>query len=112
MEDTYRSRIAEHVRHGQVIEVPQDYLRSAELTVEQNYNMALDGLLNNIASPKSDLTDGQTYDELRELAPESLPAEIHAAGEKPSLLGQVEQHKADAEDSLAEGPVQKPELER
>ena len=74
----------------------QDYLRSAELSAEQNYNMAPDGLLNNIAPPKADLTDGQTHEELRELVPQTLPAEIQPDGEnKPSLLGQVAQYQAE-----------------
>jgi hypothetical protein len=72
-----------------------DYLRSAELSTEQNYNMAPDGLLNNIAPPKADLTDGQTFEEIRELASETLPKEIQPASEKPSLLGQIEQRKAE-----------------
>jgi hypothetical protein len=51
-----------------------------EMSTEQNYNM-IDGLHNNMAVPKADLTDGQTHEEIRELAPETL------AGEKPSVLG-------------------------
>jgi hypothetical protein len=79
-----------------------DYLRGAELGAEQNYNMAPDGLLNNIAPPKPDLTDGQTWDEVRELAPGTLPEEIQPAGEKPSLLGQLGQYR-DAGASAPEG---------
>ena len=40
----------------------------------------LDGRLNNEPPVKPDLTDGQTYEEIRELAPETLPEE------KPSIL--------------------------
>lgn len=88
-----------------------DYLRNAELGAEQNYNMAPDGLLNNIAPPKADLTDGQTWDELRELAPETLPEEIQAAGEKPSLLGQIGQYRDAEAPSSEAGPAIEPELE-
>ena len=47
-----------------------------------NYNM-LDGRLDNEPPERPDLTDGQTWEEIRELAPETLPG---AAGEKPSLM--------------------------
>lgn len=46
-------------------------LRNAELSREQNCNM-IDGILNNEPPTKADLTDGQTYDEILELAPETL----------------------------------------
>jgi hypothetical protein len=49
-----------------------DYLKSAEMSLEANENM-VDGLVNNLPPPKDDLTDGQTYDEIRNLAPETLP---------------------------------------
>lgn len=49
-----------------------DYLKSAEMSLEANANM-VDGVLNNILPPKDDLTDGQTYEEIRNLAPETLP---------------------------------------
>jgi len=91
-------------RHG-----AGDYLRNAELDAEQNYNMAPDGLLNNIATPKPDLTDGQTWDELRELAPETLPEEIQHGG-KPSLIGQVEQHRAKPDPPAPGTPDREPEL--
>lgn len=57
-------------------------IAAVEMSTEQNYNQ-IDGLRNNMASPRPDLTDGQTHEELRELAPETLPTE------KPSVLGQL-----------------------
>ena len=51
---------------------PGDYLKNVEMAVEGNYNM-IDGAINNLAPRGDDLTDGQTYEELRNLAPESLP---------------------------------------
>ncbi|MBD5549875.1 MAG: DUF4316 domain-containing protein [Lachnospiraceae bacterium] len=73
---------------GQPFRPPEDYLRNAELHEEGqtgNYNM-LDGRLDNGAPERPDLTDGQTWEEVKELAPGSL------AEEKPSL---VERLKAD-----------------
>lgn len=67
-----------------------EYLRNAELGVEQNYNMVGDGLINNLPAPRADLTDGQTWDEIQELAPETIPD----TGAKASLLEQVESDKA------------------
>ena len=70
---------------GQPFQAPEDYLRNAELYEEGqtgNYNM-LDGRLDNEPPECPDLTDGQTWEEIRELAPETLPG---AAGEKPSLM--------------------------
>ena len=68
-----------------------NYLKSAEMSLEQNYNQ-IDGTINNIASQKADLTDGQTFDEIRELAPETL-----AKAEKSSILGQLKEGKGNAE---------------
>lgn len=62
---------------GQPFQPPESYLRNAELYEEGqtgNYNM-LDGRLNNEPPEKPDLTDGQTHEEIRELAPETLPEE-------------------------------------
>ena len=59
---------------GKPTYLPENYLLNAELCKEAqtgNYNM-LDGRLDNLAPEKPDLTDGQTHDELRELAPETL----------------------------------------
>ncbi len=56
-------------------QAPESYLRNAELYEEGqtgNYNM-LDGRLNNEPPARPDLTDGQTYEEIQELAPETLP---------------------------------------
>ena len=73
---------------GQPFQPPESYLRNAELYEEGqtgNYNM-LDGRMNNEPPVRPDLTDGQTYEEIKELAPETLP------GDKPSLM---ERLKAD-----------------
>jgi len=62
----------------------ESYLRNAELYEEGqtgNYNM-LDGRLNNEPPVRPDLTDGQTYEEIRELAPEMLPEEKTSLMEK------------------------------
>ncbi|XBX08491.1 DUF4316 domain-containing protein [Enterocloster clostridioformis] len=70
---------------GQPFQAPESYLRNAELYEEGqtgNYNM-LDGRLNNESPERPDLTDGQTYEEIRELAPETLPEETP---EKPSKM--------------------------
>mgnify|MGYP003623473049 CR=1 FL=1 len=53
---------------------PKNYLRPAELSAEGNYNH-VDGQINNLPPIQADLTDGQTWDEIRELAPETLPDE-------------------------------------
>lgn len=70
---------------GQPFKAPEDYLRNAELYEEGqtgNYNM-LDGRLDNEPPERPDLTDGQTWEKIREIVPETLPG---AAGEKPSLM--------------------------
>lgn len=89
----------------------QDYLRSTELSTEQNYNM-VDGVRNNMADAKADLTDGQTHDEIRELAPETLPDAPAGHADKPSLLGQLEQYRAGAADAPTSGPGSEPGHER
>ena len=66
---------------------PGDYLKGAEMAVEANYNM-IDGVINNKAQPTADLTDGQTYEEIQELAPETL-----LKTENPSILGQLKEAK-------------------
>ena len=91
----YMSRVAAYAEEYKVTEKPfpvaavvQDTAQrtefgaeqNAELDMEQNYNM-LDGVQNNIAVPKPDLTDGQTYEEVKALAPETLP---DGNGEEPS----------------------------
>ena len=55
------------------------------MSKEQNYNM-IDGVINN-EKPRLDLTDGQTYEEIMELAPETLPTE------KPSVIEQIREAK-------------------
>lgn len=91
---------------GQPFQPPESYLRNAELYEEGqtgNYNM-LDGRLNNEPPEKPDLTDGQTYEEIRELAPETLPEE------KPSLMERLKAERPEHEVKQAEPPV--PERER
>lgn len=59
-------------------------IATIEMSTEQNLNQ-IDGLRNNMTVPPADLTDGQTHEELRELAPKSTPAE------KPSVLGKIQE---------------------
>ena len=66
----YISRVADYAETHRITDKPLP-TADAELDVEQNYNM-LDGVQNNIAVPKPDLTDGQTHEELLELAPEMV----------------------------------------
>ena len=66
-------------RQGRDFPVPDDYLKNAEMSMEGNYNMVGDGIINNVPR-RDDLTDGQTWDEMRAIAPETLPEE------KQSLL--------------------------
>ena len=61
----------------------ENYLKNAEVSTEQNYNQ-IDGLINNEGPRGADLTDGQTHDEIEELAPETLRRD-----EKPSILGEL-----------------------
>ena len=79
--DDYSVRVSAYMSGEQVAE-RHNYLAATEMSTEQNYNM-IDGLRNNIAHAKADLTDGQTHEEVRELAPETLP------DEKPSVLEQL-----------------------
>ena len=64
---------------------PDNYLKNAEMDSEGNYNQ-IDGMINN-QKPRCDLTGGQSYDDLRELAPETLPEE------KRSVLERLEQER-------------------
>jgi len=75
----YTARTLVHMTGENAKEVRRafDYEKSAE----QNYNM-IDGVRNNEGVPKPDLTDGQAYDEVKELAPETLP-ENNAAEDTP-----------------------------
>ena len=65
-------------------EKPGDYLKNAEVSAEGNYNM-IDGILNNAPPQRDDLTDGQTFDEIKNLAPETLPEA--RCDTKPSVRG-------------------------
>lgn len=89
---------------GQPFQEPENYLKNAELYEEGqtgNYNL-LNGTIDNRPPIRPDLTDGQTYEEIRELAPETLPEE------KPSLM---ERLKADRPEHEARQIVP-PDLER
>jgi hypothetical protein len=83
--DNYIARTLVHMSGEQVREI-QNPIAAVEMSTEQNYNM-IDGQRNNMAAPKPDLTDGQTHDEIRELAPASLPEA------KPSVLEQIREAK-------------------
>ena len=67
-----------------------NYLAAAEMSVEGNYNQ-IDGVINNEGPRRADLTDGQTYDEIEELAPETLRDK-----DKPSILEQLKEARGDA----------------
>ena len=84
----------------------QNYLQAAEISTEQNYNQ-IDGLINNTAAPKADLTDGQTLEEIKELAPETMKKP-----EKSSVLRQLKEGKEN--DAKVDGILKKksPQLER
>lgn len=91
---------------GQPFQPPESYLHNAELYEEGqtgNYNM-LDGRLDNEPPERPDLTDGQTWDEVRELAPETLPEE------KPSLMEQLKADRPEHRARQAVPPM--PERER
>jgi hypothetical protein len=77
----YISRVTDYAETYKVTEKPLP-TAAAEVDAEQNYNM-IDGVRNNEGEPKPDLTDGQTYTEIREFAPETLPEE------KPSVLDRI-----------------------
>lgn len=81
----FAARTLAHMQDEPIKEIP-NLLAAAEMSTEQNYNM-IDGLRNNMDAPKPDLTDGQTYEELRELAPDTLHSE------KPSVLKQIKAAK-------------------
>jgi hypothetical protein len=77
----YITRTADYQRSYKLTEKPIP-TAAIEADAEQNYNM-IDGVKNNEGEPKPDLTDGQTYAEICELAPETLPEE------KASVLDQI-----------------------
>jgi hypothetical protein len=68
----YIARTIVHMSGGEVQEIQKRQAFEYEKSTEQNYNK-IDGLRNNEAEPKPDLTDGQTHAEIKELAPETLP---------------------------------------
>lgn len=70
-----------------------NYLKNAEQSVEQNYDQ-IDGIINNEGPRPANLTDGQTYDEVKELAPETLSRGEEPTG-KPSILAQLREAKHD-----------------
>lgn len=91
---------------GQPFQTPESYLRNAELYEEGqtgNYNM-LDGRLNNEPPVRPDLTDGQTYEEIRELVPETLQEE------KTSLMEKLKADRPEHEAKQIAPPI--PERER
>lgn len=91
---------------GQPFQPPENYLRNAELYEEGqtgNYNM-LDDRIDNEPPERPDLTDGQTYAEIRELAPETLPEE------KPSLLDKLKSDRPEHETRPFMPPVPEREL--
>lgn len=91
---------------GQPFQPPENYLRNAELYEEGqtgNYNM-LDGRLNNEPPVRPDLTDGQTYEEIQALAPETLPQE------KPSLMERLKADRPEHEVRQITPPVPEREL--
>lgn len=81
-------------RQGQGFTQPDNYLKNAEMALEGNYNQ-IDGFINN-PKPRCDLTSGQSYDDLRELAPETLPEE------RRSVLERLEQAREQAKSSEPE----------
>jgi hypothetical protein len=82
--DNLTACVMVHMSGGEVWEVYRP-LAAAEMSTEQNYNM-IDGQVNN-EKARLDLTDGQTHEEIRELAPETLPPE------KPSVLDHIREAK-------------------
>ena len=51
----------------------------------------IDGIVNNAPPARADLTDGQTFEELKELAPETLPSE------KPSIMEKLRAERQERE---------------
>lgn len=82
--DDYIARVIGQMKDGQAREIDNP-LADTELSAEQNYNM-VDGMLNN-EKDRLDLTDGQTHEEIQELATETLPQE------KPSVIKQIREAK-------------------
>ena len=82
--DNLTARTMVHMIDESVREIPNP-LAAAEMSAEQNYNM-VDGVLNNEKN-RLDLTDGQTHEEVQELAPETM------LREKPSVLEKIREAK-------------------
>ena len=103
--DQYTARVLVYMHDEKVREVSNP-IAAVEMSTEQNYNM-IDGLRNNIAYDKADLTDGQTHAEIQELAPETLP------GEKPSVLEQIREARKNPAPSSPKAELDRgePELE-
>jgi hypothetical protein len=99
-EKDYSKREDEYRADYPTLTEKYNYLAAAEMSTEQNYNM-LDGRINNVAAPRADLTDGQTYDEIKELAPETLH------GEKPSVTEKLEAAKQAVKDTPKKPPHEK-----
>ena len=99
-ENDYGKRVSEYQAVYPTLTEKYNYLAAAEMSTEQNYNM-LDGRINNVAAPRADLTDGQTYEEMKELAPETLP------GAKPSVTEKLEAAKRAVKDAPKKPPHEK-----
>jgi hypothetical protein len=84
---------------------PENYLKNAEMSTEQNYNQ-IDGLMNNTAQPKADLTDGQTHEEIQELAPETQRSDALRKADKPSILAALVAAKEEAAAAGTPAPTQ------
>jgi hypothetical protein len=94
------ARTIVHASDGHAWTTPT-HLAAVEMSTEQNYNM-IDGLRNNMATPRADLTDGQTHGEMAELAPHTLPPE------KPSVMDKIrEARKAPPAPRKDKSPEQK-----
>lgn len=96
----YDKRVNEYRADYPTLTEKYNYLAAAEMSAEQNYNM-IDGQINNVAVPRADLTDGQTYAEIKELAPETLP------DERPSVTDRLEAAKRAVKDSPKKPPHEK-----
>ena len=80
---------------GKPFQPPENYLRNAELDLEGesgNYNM-IDGVVNNTPPARPDLTDGQIYEEIKDLIPEMLPED------KPSIMEKLKAERTEREAS-------------
>lgn len=92
-------------RQGRDFPAPGDYLKNAEMAVEGNYNMVGDGIINNTPPRRDDLTDGQTWEEMRGLAPETLPEEKQSVLERLAQMREQVQAAATVEPEADRSPV-------